>query len=144
MSKELLMELFENNEQLFNSTIEELDGYNGYLSDDRYYEMEALSEFYHGTDPIELLNRAYFGYDADNWHTDSHGNREHAAFNPNREYFTFNGYGNLVSTNYKDYSAYLDNYFIDEIIDNYESLYLEPEVLEIIEANREEIEEWYT
>ena len=141
MSKELLMELFENNEQLFNSTIEELDGYNGYLSDDRYYEMEALSEFYHGTDPIELLNRAYFGYDADNWHTDSHGNREHAAFNPNREYFTFNGYGNLVSTNYKDYSAYLDNYFIDEIIDNYESLYLEPEVLEIIEANREEIEE---
>ena len=137
MLKDLLMELFENNEQLFNSTIEELDSYNGYLGDDRYYEMEMLSEFYHGVDPIDLLNRAYFGYDADNWHTDSHGDREHAAFNPNREYFSYNGYGNLVSTNYKDYSAHLDDYFIDAIIDNYESLYLEPEVLEIIENNTE-------
>lgn len=141
MLKDLLMELFENDEQLFNSTIEELDSYNGYLGDNRYYEMEMLSEFYHGTDPIELLNRAYFGYDADNWHTDGHGNKEHAAFNPNREYFTYNGYGNLVSTNYKDYSAFLDGHFINEIIEKYESLYLEPEVLEIIEANREEIEE---
>ena len=141
MLKDLLMELFENDEQLFNSTIEELDSYNGYLGDSRYYEMETLSEFYYGTDPIELLNRAYFGHDADNWHTDGSGNREHASFNPNREYFTYNGYGNLVSTNYKDYGAFLDGYFIDEIIEKYESLYLEPEVLEIIEANREEIEE---
>jgi hypothetical protein len=135
--KKQLKELFENDEQLFNSTIEELDSYNGYLSDDRYYEMEMLSDFFHGADPIDLLNRAYFGYDADNWHTDSHGNREHAAFNPNREYFTFNSYGNLVSTNYKDYSTHLDNYFIDSLIENYEYLYLEPEVLKIMENNME-------
>lgn len=136
-AKKQLKELFENDEQLFERTIEELDSYNGFLGDDRYFEMEMLSDFYCGADPIELLNRAFFGYDADNWHTDSHGDREHAAFNPNREYFSFNGYGNLVSTNYKDYSAHLDNYFIDSLIEDYECLYLEPEVLKIIENNME-------
>lgn len=118
MKTEKIIEYFENNEGVFNSCIEELDNYNGYLGDDRYYEMEYLSEFYNGTDPIELLNRAYFGYDADAWHTNSHGEREHNAFNPNREYFTYNGYGNLVSTNYKDYSAHLDEYAIEAMSEN--------------------------
>lgn len=134
MKKQLLMELFESNEELFNQTIEELDSYNGYLGDDRYYEMDMLSEFYHGTDPIELLNRAYFGYDADTWHTDSSGNKIYGAFNPNREYFTYNGYGNLVSTNYKDYSAHLDNYFIESLIENQDYLYLDDEIVKILEA----------
>ena len=109
---------FEENESIFNSCMEDLDAYNSYLGDDRYYEMEYLSEFYNGTDPIELLNRAYFGYDADAWHTNSHGEREYNAFNPNREYFTYNGYGNLVSTNYKDYSAHLDSYAIEAMSEN--------------------------
>ncbi len=134
MKKQLLMELFENNENLFNQTIEELDSYNGYLGDDRYYEMDMLSEFYNGTDPIELLNRAYFGYDADNWHTNSHGEKEYNSFNPNREYFTYNGYGNLVSTNYKDYSALLDQWFIDSVIENQDCLYLDDEITKILEA----------
>ena len=118
MKTEKIIEYFENNEDVFDSCIEELDNYNGYLGDDRYYEMEYLSEFYNGTDPIELLNRAYFGYDADAWHTNSHGEREYNAFNPNREYFTHNGYGNLVSTNYKDYSARLDSYAIEAMSEN--------------------------
>ncbi len=134
MKKQLLMELFENNEALFNETIEELDSYNGYLGDDGYYEMDMLSEFYHGTDPIELLNRAYFGYDADSWHTDSSGNKIYGSFNPNRDYFTYNGYGNLVSTNYKDYSAHLDNYFIEDLIENQNYLCLDDEIIKILEA----------
>lgn len=113
-----IIEYFENNEDVFNSCIEELDSYNGYLGDDRYYEMEYLSEFYNSADPIELLNRAYFGYDADTWHTDIHGGKEFCAFNPNREYFKYNGYGNLVSTNYKDYSAHLDSYAIEAMSEN--------------------------
>ena len=132
--QEQLTELFQNNEQLFNEAIEELDSYNGYLNDSRYYDMELLSEFYHGVDAIELLNRAYFGYDADSWNTNAHGEREHAAFNPNREYFSYNGYGNLVSSDYKDYSCYLDNYFIDSLIENQEHLYLDNEIIEILEA----------
>jgi hypothetical protein len=132
MKKQLLMELFQNNEELFNQTIEELDGYNGYLGDNRYYEMYMLSEFYGGTDPIDLLNRAYFGYDSECWHTDAAGNKIYGSFNPNRNYFSYNGYGNLVSSDYKDYSAYLDDYFIDDIIENQDHLYLDGEILKIL------------
>lgn len=131
--KELLMELLENDEQLFNSTIEELDNYNGYLGDDRYYEMDMLPELLGGLSAIDLLNRAYFGRDDENWHTDAHGEKIYDSFNPNREYFYFNGYGNLVSANYKDYSAFLDNYFIDAIIENQNYLYLGDEIKNILE-----------
>lgn len=134
--KEKLIELFESNEELFNQTIEELDSYNGYLGDNRYYEMDMLSEFYHGTDPIELLSRAYFGYDSETWHTDLSGNKTYGAFNPNREYFHFNGYGNLVSSDYKDYSVYLDEGFIDDLIESQKHLYLDDEITAILEAQK--------
>lgn len=114
---EKIIEFFENNDELFNDCMEELDSYNGYLGDGRYYEMEMLNEFYHGCDPIEILQRAYFGRDDDTWTTDSSGNKIYAEFNPNRDYFTFNGYGNLVSSDYKDYSAHLDEYAIDAMRD---------------------------
>lgn len=109
---------FENNEDIFNSCIEELDSYNGYLNDDRYYYMEDLNEFYNNTEPMELLYRVFYGHDADSWHTDSTGNKIYSEFNPNREYFSYNGYGNLISTDYKDYSAYLDSYDIDSMSEN--------------------------
>lgn len=115
---EKIIEYFEENEDLFNACIEELDSYNGFLGDDRYYDMEMLTEFCSGTDPIELLNRAYFGHDAENWHTDSRGRKTYDSFNPNREYFHFNGYGNLVSSNYKDYSGRLDHYAVEDMREN--------------------------
>ena len=133
MKKELLKELFKNNEELFNQTIEELDNYNGYLSDDRYYEMETIEEFYEGS-PLDLLNRAFFGHDEDTWHTDAHGEKVYGSFNPNREYYTYNGYGNLVSSNYKDYSCYLDDYFIESIIECQNYLCLDDEIIKILEA----------
>lgn len=132
--KELLMKLFESDEQLFNSVIEELDAYNGYLGDDRYYEMYMLPELLYGKDPIDLLNMAYFGRDNESWHTDAYGDKIYDSFNPNREYFYFNGYGNLCSANYKDYSAHLDNYFIDAIIENQDHLCLDDEIIDILEG----------
>lgn len=113
-----ILEYFESNEEIFNQCIEELDSDNGFLGDDRYYEMEMLKDFYHGIDPIELLQRAYFGRDDDNWHTDSRGEKVYGAFNPNRDYFYHNGYGNLVSSDYKDYSAHLDEWTIDDMLEN--------------------------
>lgn len=113
-----IIEYFEENESIFERCIEELDSYNGYLNDDRYYEMEYLNEFYQGTDPIDILYRAYYGHDADSWTTNSHGEKEYSEFNPNREYFTYNGYGNLVSTDYKDYSSHLDSYCVESMSDN--------------------------
>lgn len=109
---------FENNEDVFNDCMEELDSYNGYLNDDRYYSMDELDEFYNGVEPSEILRRAFYGYDSETYTTDSSGNREYGAFNPNRNYFTYNGYGNLVSADYKDYSDKLDHYAVEEMSEN--------------------------
>ena len=115
---EKIIEFFKANEEIFNACIEDLDYYNGFLNDDRYYSMDELNELYYGQDPIEILYRAYYGRDDDTWHYDSHGEKIYGEFNPNREYFYFNGYGNLISSNYKDYSAHLDEYLINELSEN--------------------------
>lgn len=108
-----IIQYFKENESLFNDCMEELDSYSGYLGDDRYYNMEELNDIYSGQEPQEILFRAFYGFDADSWHTDSSGNKIYGAFNPNRDYFYFNGYGNLVSSDYKDYSDKLDGYAIE-------------------------------
>ena len=113
-----IIDYFNDNEDIFNSCMEELDGYNGYLGDDRYYSMDELDEFYNGTEPLEILRRAYYGRDDDTYTTDSNGNRTYGEFNPNRDYFYYNGYGNLVSSDYKDYTAHLDEYAIEAMSEN--------------------------
>ena len=120
---------FKENEDEFIECIEDLDGYNGYLGDDRYYSMDELDEFYSNTEPSEILYRAFYGHDDDTYTTDGSGNREYGQFNPNREYFRFNAYGNLVSSNYKDYSEYLDEGFVDELHDNLGNLYSVPDAV---------------
>lgn len=137
---------FENNEDAFNDCMEELDGCNGYLGDNRYYSMDELDEFYRGSDPLEILHRAYYGRDDDTWTTDSNGNKTYGEFNPNRDYFYYNGYGNLVSSDYKDYSHLLDNYAIETMsknrcyidsIDNDEELTALFDELEAVEEGEE-------
>lgn len=136
-----ILDYFKENEDVFNSCIEDLDSYNGYLGDDRIYSMDELSELYSGTDPIELLNRAYFGYDAETWNTDSYGHKEYGPFNPNRDYFTFNGYGNLVSMDYKDYSDHMDEYAVESMAENRRYIYEindDPELSELFDALEED------
>ena len=113
-----IIEYLKNNEEIYNDCMEELDGYNGYLGDNRYYPMEELNEFYRGSDPLEILYRAFYGQDDDTCTTDSTGNKAYGKFNPNREYFYYNGYGNLVSSDYKDYSFLLDSYAIKAMSEN--------------------------
>lgn len=115
---EKIIAYFEENENIFNSCMEELDNYNGYLGDERYYEMEMLNEFYNGIEPLEFLHRVYYGRDDDTYHTDSSGDKVYDEFNPNRDYFYYNGYGNLVSSDYKDYSHKLDDYFVESLLEN--------------------------
>lgn len=112
---EKIEQWFEENEEVFNDCIEELDSYNGYLGDDRYYSMDEMDELYHDTDATEVLRRAFYGYDEETWTTDAHGQKEYGPFNPNRDFFSYNGYGNLVSSDYKDYSAHLDHYAIEQM-----------------------------
>ena len=127
---EAIINYYEENEDDFNQTIEELDSYNGILGDDRYYSMYELDELYAGVEPSEILTRAFYGYDAETWTTDAHGEKTYGAFNPNREYFTYNGYGNLVSADYKDYSAHLDKWFAESLIDNAAHIYELPDEIE--------------
>lgn len=133
-----IIEYFEENENEYNATIEELDNYNGYLGDDRYYNMDVLDEFYSGVEATEILARAFYGYDAETWTIDGSGNKTYGSFNPNREYFSYNGYGNLVSSDYKDYSDKLDHWFVDSLIDNIDSLYEVPAEVQDIIDNIEE------
>lgn len=113
-----IIQYFKENEDVFNDCVEELNSYNGYLGDDCYYDMEELNDFYSGQEPQEILFRAFYGFDADSWHTDCSGNKIYEAFNPNRDYFYLNGYGNLISSDYKDYSDKLDKYTIEEMSEN--------------------------
>lgn len=137
----MVLKYFKENEDEFNDAIESLDSYNGYLGDDRYYNITELFDFYGGglsnKDAREnfenLLNRIYFGHDADNWHYDPHGEKEYGSFNPLRDYFTYNGYGNLVSTDFKDYSARLDEYFVESLYDCKDNISLPSEVEELFE-----------
>lgn len=108
-----ILDYFKNNEDVFNACMEELDSYNGYLGDDRYFEMYELDEFYSDCKPSELLARVFYGYDED---TSTENN--HTEFNPNREFFRYNGYGNLVSADYKDYAAHLDHWAVDAMHEN--------------------------
>ena len=113
-----IIEYFKNNEDIFNDCIEELDSYNGYLGDNRYYMMDELDELQNDIEPSELLRQAYFGYDEDTWTTDKSGKKNYCQFNPNNEYFRYNGYGNLVSAEYKDYTEQLDKYAIESMSEN--------------------------
>lgn len=136
---------FEENEAEFDEVIEQADSYDGYLGDNRYYYMEDLDEIYRDTDPTELLNRAFYGHDDDNYTTDAHGDKHYSEFCPNRTYFYFNGYGNLVSTDFKDYTSYNDSYFAEKLIDGEYGDYVElpEEVQEMIDefVNEEDDEE---
>lgn len=129
---ETLLNYYQKNEDDFNHDIEELDSWNGILGGERLTPMDELDELYQGKEVTEILRRAYFGHDDDTWH-DENGERVHGEFNPNRDYFYFNGYGNLVSTDYKDYSDYLDLDYVQDIVDNYGHLDLSVWAQEIID-----------
>ena len=135
---EELFNYYKENEEDFNHDIEELDAWNGYLGDERIGEMDFLDELYQLKEATDILRSAYFGHDDDTWH-DENGEKVYGKFNPNRDYFYLNGYGNLVSTDYKDYSSFLDEYFVQEIIDNECHLYLSDGAQEIIDSYEDEI-----
>lgn len=126
---ETLFNYYKENEEDFNNDIEEMDNWSGCLGNDRIEPMYMLDEFYQGTEVTEILRRAFFGYD------DAYGKSEQSTtFNPNRDYFYFNGYGNLVSTDERDYSDYLDVDHVQDIIGNECHLFLSDGAQEIIDS----------
>ena len=130
-----LMNYYRENMNDFNNDIEELDRWNGCLYDDKIYPMDDLNEFFSNEKPDEIIRRAFYGYD-ETYTKDE----QREPFNPNRNYFYFNGYGNLVSIDEKDYSDYLDIAFIQDIIDNRYNLYLSEGAEDMIDNYEDENE----
>lgn len=106
--------------------------------DDEILDAERLEEWIKsGYDVMAILNRFYFGSDEE---------REGTSANPNRNYFTFNGYGNIISFDYIYNSFSNEFYYIDiddlieYIIENNDALYND-EIQEILDAAEEGEEE---
>ena len=59
-------------------------------TDDEIFDMAMLDELEAGRTPMEILNCAHFG-------EDYYPYGDNGKFNPNRDYFTFDGYGNYMS-----------------------------------------------
>lgn len=89
--------------------------------DDEILDADRLEEWVNNSgDTMNILNRFYFGYDD----YDKNG-----SANPNRDYFTFNGYGNIISFDYI-YNSYTNEFnyidvddLVDYIIENEEAFY---------------------
>ena len=132
---EKLLEYYKENKEDFANDIEELDDWTGCLYDDKFYPMDDLNEIFSNKKPDEIISRAFYGYD-----DPINENEQRQPFNPNREFFYFNGYGNLVSIDEKDYSDYLDIAFIQDIIDNRYNLSLSSGAEDIIDDYEDEDE----
>ena len=85
--------------------VQEVNGYNGALEYLEFFDMECFNELMCGSYPDELARRIF-----------------HGDFNPNHEYFEFNGYGNLVSlSDYELERELLD--YEEEIRSTYKELF---------------------
>lgn len=81
--------------------VQEINAYNGSMEHLDLYEMEMFDDIMESFEPMDIALKTYYG-----------------GFNPNDEYFRFNGYANLESLSYYD----LENELIDyenEIIEEY-------------------------
>lgn len=74
--------------------------------DDCLYGMDEMDELLNDS-AYNAIQRAFYGYDYNPYRERSGLDRE--PFNPNRDYFGFNGYANLVSVDSRDYVQWMDD-----------------------------------
>ena len=129
-----LLSYYKRSSEDFADDIEELDGWNDCLYKDKIFSMDELDEVLQDIEPSEILRSALFGHD------ESQGKIK-STFNLDRDYFRFNSLGDLVSTDKRNYSDYLNDYFIQEIIDNKSHLSLSKGAQEIIDNYETEDDE---
>lgn len=78
--------------------------------DDEILDAYTMEEWAQNDEVVNVLNRFYFGSDDEQPGTSA---------NPNRNYFTFNGYGNIISFDYI-YNSYTEEFnyiWVDDMID---------------------------
>lgn len=81
--------------------LQHMNAYDGCFDDAIYYDMDEFDEFLSNHTPMEIAQMIFYG----------------GEFNPNDEYFRFNGYGNLESVNWGDVVAEAED-LVDDIIDH--------------------------
>ena len=110
------------------TVVEELNSWNGNLDYLRVYENdEEFFGMFFSNNPMELARAIYYG-----------------DYKYNDEYVRFNGYGNLESLDNFEYKEELkDNIeeILDELMENYNNIYLPTELEEIFNNFEEEEEE---
>lgn len=84
--------------------VQEINAYNGSMENLDIFEMDMFDDIMNGFEPMDIALKIYFG-----------------DFNPNDEYFRFNGYANLESLSDYDLKNELLDYE-DEIISEYKIL----------------------
>lgn len=90
---------FDDNDSEFIATIEDLDSWNGYLDGKRYESMDTFNDYFYGTRDIlgDIIGRLS------------------SNFNPIDEYWYFDYWGEINSTDEIDYSDDLDESFIEAL-----------------------------
>lgn len=97
---------FSDNEDVFNWYIEALDDYCGILNDDRWIPMDCFDEFLAGKTPLDIAQMIEYG-----------------DFDSRNDYFRFDGYGNIETTDYKEYfDDYGDNYIFERMSEHVDEL----------------------
>ena len=105
--------------------------------DDEIMDAYELEEWVNNSgDTMNILNRFFFGSDEE---------REGTSANPNRNYFKFNGYGNIISFDYiynqfTDEFHYVDADELAEYIAENEEAFYNDEIQEIIDEYTSEEE----
>lgn len=102
----------------------EISSYNGAFDDELWYSMEEFDDYLSGMKPWDVARAVTFG-----------------DFNAAHDYFRFNAYGNLESTDYPDLDS---NITVDDIMEEIDSIpynYLPSEITNILDEYEEEEEE---
>ena len=74
--------------------------------DDCLYSMDEMDDLLNDS-AYNAIQRAFYGYDYNPYR--ERDGMENEPFNPNRDYFGFNGYANLVSVDSRDYVQWMDD-----------------------------------
>lgn len=100
-----IYDYFQSHKNVYVNVIEQLDDCNGYLGDERWDNMAIFDEWSTTPRPLVVAGMVYDGRDIN-------GDR----FNPYSDYFRFNRYGTLESSDEKNYDDFLTDDFLLEAL----------------------------
>ena len=114
--KNKIKEMLKNDEYLTMDIVGQLNSLNGSFETYVLYNMDDFDEMMEGYTPTELAQRIFFG-----------------DFNPNDDYFGFNGYANLESITEYEMQGHFEpiiNEIVDSMLYNYNDIYINDEELD--------------